>query len=1263
MRILHFLLPMIAVLTLPLAALSQTASQDDRGYLQALLEDTLSDTGREIKIIGFQGAFSSEATVDEITVADSEGIWLSLRDLTLTWTRSALLTGNVKIDALEAEEITLSRRPIPDPSLPAPEATGFALPELPVSLNIGSIRAARVHLGEEVIGQAAEISLQGSAALEAGAGNADLTITRLDGPTGALALKGSYDNTNRILSLLVSLQESAGGMAATLLGIPGQPALDLNVDGAGPLSDFDAQIALATEGQNRLTGNVRLTESPVASAQDVTPAFDRQYALDLSGDISPLLHPDFKGFFGDAVDVSARASQLSDGSTRIDTLSMQSNSLEVTGNLKLAPDGWPERIALTGRIASPNGTHVRLPLSGPRTLVSSANIIVAYDVTTGDLWTARADLADFSQDDLRIDAATLTGSGQMRAGGNGTAPLIDGAVRLVANSIQPKSPELAAAIGADLNGALQLNWQSDNVLAISNLKLAGEDYDLTGGLTLSDFADGIVARSDMLHLTAADLSRFSGLASTPFSGRVTLKLTGESNLLGGAFDLHLNGRGMDLGVNQPQLDAVIGGESTLAVRAVRDTSGTRIDALELQTEKVQLTASADLKTRESTADISLFLPDASGVDPKLSGPAHMTASLLQIGTDWRVQTDFTGPGEATLNGTTLVRFIDGVADQIDGTLRGDIAQLAPYSGLAQRPLSGGLRFDADGMMRPENGDFTLTLDATAVSLGTGIAQVDALLRGASTLTIAARRAGDAPVLLDYLTLRSDALSLTAEGAPRDGGTHITFQSRLADLGLIADGISGPAEARGSAELTGDSWRVAMNATGPAGVNGHIDGTVSADGARADLTLSGAAPLALANPMIRPRLATGIVNYNLALRGPLDLASLTGTLTGTLTTQDARVALPRLKQAVDITTGRVSLAGGTATLDIQSSVAAGGQIITRGTIGLAAPLQADLSILLDQLRLTDGALFETTVNGNADLRGPLQGGATLRAEIDLGRTELRVPETTPGALPVMEGLKHVGEPAAVRQTRQFAGLIVEPSTTTTGSPYPLDITLNAPGQVFVRGRGLDAELGGSLRVTGTSAEVIPQGEFTLIRGRLDMLGKRLTLTEGDVSLQGDFNAYLQFLAEAQAEDTNIRIGVTGPVSEPEISFTSSPELPEDEVLARLLFGKDITQISAIQALRLAAAVRTLAGKGGEGVLGRLRGSFALDDLDVTTDETGAASVRAGKYISENIYTDVTVGADGKAEVNLNLTLSPSLTARGSLGSDGETGVGVYFERDY
>ena len=91
--------------------------------------------------------------------------------------------------------------------------------------------------------------------------------------------------------------------------------------------------------------------------------------------------------------------------------------------------------------------------------------------------------------------------------------------------------------------------------------------------------------------------------------------------------------------------------------------------------------------------------------------------------------------------------------------------------------------------------------------------------------------------------------------------------------------------------------------------------------------------------------------------------------------------------------------------------------------------------------------------------------------------------------------------------------------------------------------------------------------------------------------------------------------------------------------------------------------TLAGRGGEGVVGRLRSGFGLSDLDVTTTEAGATEVRAGTYLTENIYSDVTVDNEGETEIELNLDLTPSTTLRGKMGSTGDTSLGIFYERDY
>ena len=229
---------------------------------------------------------------------------------------------------------------------------------------------------------------------------------------------------------------------------------------------------------------------------------------------------------------------------------------------------------------------------------------------------------------------------------------------------------------------------------------------------------------------------------------------------------------------------------------------------------------------------------------------------------------------------------------------------------------------------------------------------------------------------------------------------------------------------------------------------------------------------------------------------------------------------------------------------------------------------------------------------------------------------------------------------------------------------LDLTISAPGRIFLRGRGLDAELGGSLRIGGNAAQIIPSGRFDLIRGRLSILGTRLDLTEGAVTLTGDADPIIDLLATSRSGAYLVGINITGPVSAPEISLSANPPLPEDEILAQLLFGRTVATLSHLQLLQMADAAAALAGGSSEaGILANLREGLGLDDLDLRTDATGNAALRAGRYLSENVYTDVTIAGDGGADISLNIDLTPNITARGGLSADGETRLGVFFERDY
>ena len=231
------------------------------------------------------------------------------------------------------------------------------------------------------------------------------------------------------------------------------------------------------------------------------------------------------------------------------------------------------------------------------------------------------------------------------------------------------------------------------------------------------------------------------------------------------------------------------------------------------------------------------------------------------------------------------------------------------------------------------------------------------------------------------------------------------------------------------------------------------------------------------------------------------------------------------------------------------------------------------------------------------------------------------------------------------------------------PLELDLVLNAPGRVFVRGRGLDAELGGSLRLGGTTRATVPAGSFQLIRGRLDLLGNRFVLTDGSASMIGSFLPFIRLTATTESGGVLTSVTLAGQADSPEITFSSVPELPQDEVLARLIFRRALTSLSPFQAAQLALSVATLTGRADDSILGRTRAAMGLDDLDFTVDAQGNTQLRAGRALGERVYTDVSVDSAGRGEVSINLNLSPSVTLRGRADTQGGSGIGLFFERDY
>ncbi|HUN51737.1 MAG TPA: translocation/assembly module TamB domain-containing protein, partial [Candidatus Sulfotelmatobacter sp.] len=245
----------------------------------------------------------------------------------------------------------------------------------------------------------------------------------------------------------------------------------------------------------------------------------------------------------------------------------------------------------------------------------------------------------------------------------------------------------------------------------------------------------------------------------------------------------------------------------------------------------------------------------------------------------------------------------------------------------------------------------------------------------------------------------------------------------------------------------------------------------------------------------------------------------------------------------------------------------------------------------------------------------------------------------------------------------------------------DITVDAPGRVFVRGRGLDAELSGRLHVGGTSVAPQPVGGFNLRYGTFSLVGTTLTFSRGHVGLggaglEGKIDPTLDFEANSTSGNITATLDITGYADKPKITLSSSPTLPQDEILARLLFGKSAKDLSPFEYAEIAQALAQITGVGGplsNNPLNAIRQGLGLDRLQVTGGANGAgAAVEAGRYVAPGVFVGAKQGTSGgsQAEVQIDLwkglkldtTVGTSSGTGASAGSSGSS-VGLSYQFEY
>ncbi len=341
-------------------------------------------------------------------------------------------------------------------------------------------------------------------------------------------------------------------------------------------------------------------------------------------------------------------------------------------------------------------------------------------------------------------------------------------------------------------------------------------------------------------------------------------------------------------------------------------------------------------------------------------------------------------------------------------------------------------------------------------------------------------------------------------------------------------------------------------------------------------------------------------------------------------------------------------------------AGGGTVSGRGSIAFGAGkgLGIDLQLQAQNAVLLNRDDIGATVSGPISIKSDGKSG-TVSGDVAILKGRFKLGRAAAAQVPQL-AVKEINRPDEGEQ-------IDAPPT-----PWTLDIKAKAKSQLMVTGLGLTSEWRADLTIKGAINNPAIGGRVDLIRGDYQFAGRRFDLDRGTIRFTGEAppDPVLDITALANLQGISATIHVTGTGLHPDISFVSVPALPEDEVLSRLLFGTSITNLSAPEALQLAAAVASLRGGSGGGLnldpINAVRKAVRLDRLrilpaDVTTGQKTA--VAAGKNIGRRTYVEVITDGQGYSATSVEYRITRWLSVLATVSTIGRQSGNFKISKDY
>ena len=328
-----------------------------------------------------------------------------------------------------------------------------------------------------------------------------------------------------------------------------------------------------------------------------------------------------------------------------------------------------------------------------------------------------------------------------------------------------------------------------------------------------------------------------------------------------------------------------------------------------------------------------------------------------------------------------------------------------------------------------------------------------------------------------------------------------------------------------------------------GTNIVFAGTAAiGEGGQQNLTVNGKLNLRALNGLSPDIFLSGATDVAMRVGGTYELPRFSGSATvanasfSTLIS-DERLTFQNLK-------GRIIFNADQAQIESLTGTIGGGRVSATGGALLAGftPSRFRFSIRGDDVTVPFPEGFKSTADANLEVSGSLtQEPATT---FIAGTVNLRRAEYTRDI-----------EVADLINQRREGSLSEGVGDSTLAATTQLDLRVEGRDALVVRNNLADTTGSVSLRIVGPVEDPVISGRITATSGALYFRRDRYEIARALIDLPAgrDADPILNIQGEANIKGYSVNANITGPLSQPIVTVSSNPSLPQVDVLALVLTG--------------------------------------------------------------------------------------------------------------